>query len=235
MEPGPYSPPIFWAHVLLGIGAAVVILIPVLAQKGSQLHRKSGQVFAIGMSVAAVSALYFSSLRFAPPAILSAVTALYAIGTAILVLRERTGWKRMLQRGLSLLPWLMILFTVAMVAMAMSFEAPPEQQIFFVVFGVIMVGFNLWLIWLGRRFARLASPSKLDRYRRHGLMMAVVATEVVRAPLMSFGPPFLGPNTTALYMFGPYLLVPIVYFATLPAWVKRGDEVRAAKLSTAAA
>lgn len=224
MEPGPYSPPIFWAHVVLGIAAAVIILIPLLAQKGSRLHRKSGQIFALGMAVAAVSALYFSTLRFAPPAILSAVTALYAMGTAVLVLRERTGWRRTLQRSLPLLPWLMILFTVAMVVMAMSFDSPPEQRIFFALFGVIMVGFNLWLIWLARRFGRISAPSKLDRYRRHGLLMAVVATEVVRAPLMSFGPPFLGPNTTALYMFGPYMLIPLIYFATLPGWVKKGGR-----------
>lgn len=232
MEPGPYHPLIYWPHVAFGIFTALVVLVPILSRKGSTLHRQSGRLFVIAMAIAAVSALYFSSINFVPPAILSAITALYAIGAAILTLRARVGWRKHLEWALLFVPLLLFLFTLASLAMAMGApERPPVVVI--VVFATVMFGFYGWLAWGDLAYLRAKDVSKIRRYRRHAVRMAIVATEVVRAPLMSFGPQFLGELTGSLYMFGPYALVPLIYYGAMPTWVKSSEEARAAKLSTA--
>lgn len=234
MEPGPYHPLFYWPHVAFGISTALVVLVPIFSRKGSTLHRQSGRLFAIAMAIAAVSALYFSSIVFAPPAILSAITAIYAIGAAILTLRARRGWRKHLERALLLVPLLLFLFTLASLAMAIGApERPPIAVI--VVFAGVMLGLYGWLTWGDFSYLRASDVTKLRRYRRHAVRMAIVATEVVRAPLMSFGPPIFGELTGSFYMFAPYVLVPLIYYGAMPAWVKVGDEAYAAKLSTAIA
>ena len=104
-EPGPFNPLIYWVHVVLGFGSAVFVIGALAARKGSNLHKRSGQLFAITMGAAAVSALYFFAAGPpAPPILISALAAIYAIGMAILSLRPRSGIWYAVQSGLAIIP-----------------------------------------------------------------------------------------------------------------------------------
>ena len=51
--------------------------------------------------------------------------------------------------------------------------------------------------------------------------MALVAAEVVRAPLVSMGPPIIGDASFDLYAYGTFLLIPLFYFLALPSNLAR--------------
>ncbi|MEM6584367.1 MAG: hypothetical protein AAF692_01295 [Pseudomonadota bacterium] len=57
LDPGEFDPTLYWLHVVLGFSTVVFVILALASQKGSALHRRSGQLFSIGMRVAALTAL----------------------------------------------------------------------------------------------------------------------------------------------------------------------------------
>ena len=237
MEPGPFHPLVYWPHVVFGILSIALALVAIFAAKGSRLHRRSGQLFAAFMGIAAITAILFSIVRFAPPALFSAFSVLYGIGMGILSLRVRRGGWKILQSVLPIIPLAMALLGVAALA---SLYLSPEPMplalklVMTIIVGAVIVFFG-WLFVGDIKFLRAPAPDRLRRFKRHALRMAVAAAETVRAPLISFGPD-LGPDgalSFPVYFFGPFLLIPLIYYLAMPGWVKKGEEARAAKVSTA--
>ncbi len=218
-DPGPLNPLAYWLHVVLGFSTVVFALLALSSRKGGQLHRRAGQVFAVAMIVAALTAMqFFAVIGPAPPVAVSALSAIYCIGMAILSVRHRTGWQRALQWAMILIPVAIALLYVAFIAFAFIF---PEVPLYLAILGPLAATIYAVMAWSDWKFMRSASVSKSQRARRHGLRMAVACVEVVRAPAISFGPQFLGEATFDLYSFGPYLLVPVFYFLALPDWLKQ--------------
>lgn len=240
MEPGPYHAAVYWPHVVFGSASIALALAAIFAAKGGRLHRRTGQGFALFMGIAAVTAIAFSFVRPAPAALFSAFSVLYGIGMGILSLRARTGGWKALQWALVVLPLLLGLAVLTMIP-GMFVEGAPfiplPIKVVLIAAIVTVAVFQFWLLVADVKFLRAPDPDRLRRFRRHALRMALAAAETVRAPLISFGPP-LGADgllSFPVYFFGPFLLIPIIYTLAMPAWVKAGEEARAAKLSTAVA
>lgn len=169
-------------------------------------------------AIAAVTALYFFAAGPpAPPVLISALAALYAIGMAILSLRPRTGVWFVLQAALVAIPALIGLLYVAFAAFVLTV---PDVPTYLAFVGPAAGVLFLIIAWKDIGFLRTAEPTRPRRLRRHGFRMALVAAEVVRAPLVSMGPLFIGEATFDLYSYGAFLLVPLFYYLALPGWLK---------------
>ena len=223
MSPGPYSPFIYWPHVVLGIASVFLVIVAIFAAKGSKLHRQTGRFFAIFMGIAAITAIGFAIVRTAPAPIISSLIAIYSIGAGWLTLRKRSGPGLWLQRILVLVPVLLTIFVLG------NIVGGANQGVAALVFGIIILGplaalFAL-MAWGDIRYLRSEQDDRFRQFRRHALRMAVAASEVLRAPLMSFGPP-LGALTFPVYFVGPFLLVPLIYFLAMPRWIKEREQRR---------
>lgn len=225
LESDPFNPLVYWPHVVLGIGSVFAVLFAVFSAKGSKLHRTSGIVFSFAMGVAAITAVLFSVWRFAPPALFSSISVLYGIGMGILSLRARSGGWRALQRLLVILPFVLGLVGIAAVASLFFQDLPVGIRLLAGTAASMVVVFFLSLVWKDIAFLRTGETDRFRRLRRHALRMAIAGAEVVRAPLLSFGPPIgaEGALSFPLYFFGPFLLIPLIYYLAMPTWVKRRD------------
>ena len=218
-EPGEFNPLIYWVHVVLGFGSALFVVVALASRKGSLLHRRAGQFFAVSMGAAALSALYFFAAGPpAPPVLISATASIYGIGMAIMSLKDRKGIWRAMQAILAIVSILIGLLYVAFVAFAVMV---PEIPIYLALLGPAAGILFLAMGWQDIGFLRAQAPTSNRRLKRHALRMALVAAEVVRAPAVSFGPQFLGDATFDFYSFGPFLLIPLIYFLALPDWIKQ--------------
>lgn len=243
LESSPFNPLVYWPHVVLGISSIAFAFIAIGSRKGGQRHRQAGRLFAITMSIAALTAAAFSFVRFAPPALFSAVVALYGIGMAVLSLRRRDGALRRLEVSLSVVPALIAL--VAAIAAVMALLPPPPGVEVPLFMRLTMSSLSLAVAILFAalafgdvRFLRSATPTRSRRYRRHAMRMALAVTEILRAPLISFGPP-LGADgllSFPVYFFGPFFLIPAIYFLAMPQWLKaaNGTEVAEGREASAA-
>ncbi|MEI3611464.1 DUF2306 domain-containing protein [Pseudogracilibacillus sp. SO30301A] len=54
-----------WAHIIGGFLALFVFWIPIITRKGSKIHRRSGWVYVVAMSIVSISALYMGVYRLA--------------------------------------------------------------------------------------------------------------------------------------------------------------------------
>ncbi|MEM6859087.1 MAG: hypothetical protein AAF559_14580, partial [Pseudomonadota bacterium] len=218
LDPGEFDPTLYWLHVVLGFSTVVFVIGALASGKGSALHKRSGQLFSIGMSVAALTALVgFGRGVPPPPPMISALAALYGIGMAILSLKAQRGFWKALQFGLVLIPVAIGLLYVAFIGFVL---ANPDFPRYLIVLGPAAGMLFLVMAWKDVKFLRESNVGRDRRLKRHGWRMALVAAEVVRAPAVSFGPQFLGDATFDFYAFGSFLLVPLCYFLSLPTWLK---------------
>jgi hypothetical protein len=232
LESGPFNPFVYWPHVVLGISSVFFAAIAIGSRKGSKQHRQSGWVFAVAMSVAAITAIAFSFVRFAPAAIFSSAVVLYGTGMAILTLRRREGALRLAQATIAIVPIAIALAALAAAAAAVLIPPPPDLGVSLAMqLAVGGLALAVAILFAGLaigdfRFLRAAQPSKARHYRRHALRMALAVTEVLRAPLISFGPPLgaEGLLSFPVYFFGPFLLIPAIYFLAMPDWLKSGNR-----------
>lgn len=225
LESDPFNPLVYWPHVVLGISSVFAVLAAIFSAKGSPLHRKAGITFSVAMGVAATTAILFSFWRFAPNALFSSFTVAYGIGMGILSLRPRAGGWRVAQWLLVIIPIMATLFALIGIASLFAAQLPLPLLATGIALSSSVAIFFAVLAWKDIAFLRGGDADRFDRLRRHALRMAVAGAEVVRAPLMSFGPP-IGPDgalTIPLYFFGPFLLIPLIYFLAMPNWVKRRD------------
>ncbi len=218
-EAGPAYAYTYYAHAAIGFGAAALGLVALVSRKSGVWHRRAGQVFIAAMTFAAVTALYFFATRVpGPPVLMSALVSLYGMGMAILSLKPRTGGWFALQVGLVAVPFLVGLIHFASIAAAIYVPQIPIYLVFLAPFAgalFLIVG------WRDIQFLRAGEVDRGRRLRRHAFRMALVCLEVVRAPLQSFGPRFLGEeNSFQFYAFAPYILLPLILWLAVPAWLK---------------
>lgn len=209
-----------WLHLLLGFGAAAAAILALSVRKGGKLHRWSGWVFAAGMTIAAFTAWGFMLARPLPLAMIQATLAIYGLLTAILALNPHWRGARVGEWGaFVLLIGLMAGCIVTAVNLYATGAAPPVGPL---VFFAILAVFGV-LDW---KYLRSDAPSRIDRIRRHALRMALVFSETVRAPLLTFSDE-LGIPFPAI-VFGSFLLIPLVYFGAGGRYVRRSDAMSAA-------
>lgn len=212
----------YYAHAAIGFAAAAMALVALISQKGGAYHRRSGQLFLGAMGFAAVSALYFVVTRVpAPPVLIGALISIYAMAMAVLSLKPQTGAWFVAQVASAAIPFLVGFFYFSYVAAAIMF---PDVPGYVGVLGPMAGVLFLVIGWKDVGFLRARNVDRPRRLQRHGFRMALVCTQVVSAPLQSFGPLFLGEeHSFQFYAFAPFLLVPLIVWVATPAWLKAGE------------
>lgn len=197
------------AHLVLGVGAAVAAVVALASAKGGRVHRWAGWVFAAGMAVAALTAWLFMIAAPLPLAMIQATFALYGLGTALLAINPHWRGARAGERAL-LGVLALVMAGIAAVSVRFALAGTPfflAPAAFFAILAYFAV---LDVRWLRRG----STVTRLDRVRRHALRMALVVSETVRAPTITFADD-LGLPIPAI-VFGSFLLVPLIYFAFTP-------------------
>ena len=212
----------YYAHAAIGFAAAGMALVALTSRKGGVWHRRSGQLFLFAMGFAALSALYFVVTRIpAPPVLIGALMSIYAMAMAVLSLKPQTGAWFIAQVASAAIPFLLGLFYFSYIAAAIMVPGVPG---YVGVLGPMAGVLFLAIGWKDVGFLRASKVDRPRRLRRHGFRMALVCTQVVSAPLQSFGPLFLGEeHSFQFYAFAPFLLVPLIVWLATPAWLKADD------------
>ncbi|MCT2559442.1 hypothetical protein N0B51_10670 [Tsuneonella sp. YG55] len=198
----------------------------IAARKGGPLHRRSGQLFAASMGFAAATACIFALQLGEIATAVSGLTALYGIGMGILTVRRRTGLLRALSWILAALAALLSLFAVGSLVMGLVQGAGAGSPGAFVPFalGLAVLGMLYGALALGDwQFLRQGAVARTRRLRRHAVRFALAATEIVRAPLITFAPPVFGEATFPAYFFGPLILIPFIAYFALPGWLRHEE------------
>ena len=175
-DPSPFHPVPYWLHLLVGALGLLGAIAALATRKGGRVHRYAGRVFMAGVAVAATSAIYFSFMRFAPPAILSAVVAVYAVSTSWLAIRRAGAGVRRLETTLSIVVLIAFLLFGVMASFAVARGVAP----FLDAFTVAVPPFFLLLgdAWYFAHYDRRPRV----RLFRHVSRMAWTLTIAVRAP-----------------------------------------------------
>lgn len=150
--PDPFAALLF-THIATGFGCVVVGLAPIMTRKGSRLHRLSGRVFAVLMTVLLVFAWGMTALR--PNAYFLALSAAATLGlfSGLRGLRRKRPDLRHENRArpldwIATLAAMIIGVLVLWLALTGRSDAPP-QILIALAYGSLSLG--AWDIW---RFAR---------------------------------------------------------------------------------
>lgn len=201
-DPAPFDPLSYWAHLAIGSIALLAALVALSTGKGGRWHKRAGWLFMGGVAVAATTAIIFSFTRFAPPAILSALVAFYAITTSWLAIRRRDAGVKRLEMALSaLLLITTLLFLIATSrALALGIATLPGA------FSLIVIPLAL-LAGDGWYFTHYDQRPRV-RLFRHVSRMAWTLVIAVRAPLFELTDD-LSLNRDLVVML-PLLIAPLV-------------------------
>lgn len=87
--------PVLGLHIAAGLAASAVGLVPILARKGSRLHRLSGRLFAGLMATLLACAWLMTALKFSPYFLALSATATMGLFSGLRVLgRKRPDLRR---------------------------------------------------------------------------------------------------------------------------------------------
>ncbi len=228
LDPQNLNPFAYWPHVALGVASVVLAIVALAAAKGSRVHRIAGVAFSVTMGVAASTALLFQFDRPGGAAAVSALTALYGIGTGALGVRPRAGALRALELASMLIAPGLALFCWGSLAMFGLQGIPPgrEAEAYSMFAGVVVLALIYSAFVYGDvRYLRAKNVTPARLQRRHAVRMATAATEVVRAPLITFAPPLFGGATFPVYFFGPLLLIPLIYVTFVPRRLRQAPAI----------
>lgn len=196
-------------HLALGFSAAGAAVVALSARKGDRTHRYAGWVFAIAMTIAALTAWAFMIARPLPLAMVQATMTFYGLGMALLAINPHWQRAKAIEWALFIV---LIVVLAGMIAVSVNlyraggpvpFVAPLIMAAIFAVFLV-----SDW------RYLRLERVSRFNRLRRHSLYMALTLSFTVSAPLITFADDLALP--VPAIVFGSFLLIPLVYYAFTP-------------------
>ena len=118
----PYDPISYFAHVGFGFLAVAGAITALSVRKGSPLHKKSGWLFAIPMTVAAVTSFIFE-IEFdqsRPLVIIMSAATLYLLATSILALRNDWSHAPIAEKLLVIVPAALFVITTLILIRSVS-------------------------------------------------------------------------------------------------------------------
>lgn len=145
--------PILALHIATGFAVSVVGLAPILTAKGSRLHRLSGRLFVILMTVLLIAAWAMTALHFTAYLLGLSATATYHVFSGIRVLSRKRPDVRVQDRA-SFVDWMaaMAVIGVGLVVLALILtnrSEGPSAVSGGLAFAALT--FGSWDLW---RFAR---------------------------------------------------------------------------------
>lgn len=216
-NPAPFDALSYYGHIVIGIFGLLAAVVALSTKKGSTIHILAGRIFGSCILVVAITSLILLSVRMAPPLLVAALTAVYAIGTAILALRPASANIKTMEYGL-------FLFEIAVVALFLSFAVPQMMAGNIPPIGPIVILIIPAILLAGDvHFFRNAPRRAELRIRRHLARMIWAFIISVRAPLAEIYSQ-LG-LSEALLLFGPLLIAPAMILLFLRRYPKKLQPV----------
>lgn len=216
-NPAPFDALSYYGHIVIGIIGLLSAVVALSTKKGTTIHVLAGRTFATCILVVAITSLILLSVRMAPPLLVAALTAVYAIGTAILALRPASRKIQAMEYGL-------FIFEIAVVAIFLTFAVPqiiagnipPIGPVVILIIPVILLAGDI-------HFFRNTGRRTALRIRRHLARMIWAFVIAVRAPLAEIYSQLEIP--VAVILFGPLVIAPAMIVLFLRRYPKKPRPV----------
>jgi uncharacterized membrane protein len=196
--PDPFLP-LLIVHISAGFCAVLVGVMPILTRKGSRLHRLSGRVFAVLMTILLVCAWAMTALRPNAYFLGLSATASLALFSGLRVLGRKRPDLRAADRA-RLLDWIATIGIVGVglliigLALTGHSDAPPQILIALAYGSLSLGGWDLW------RFARPTDwPFSQDLWMYEHLWKTLGAYSAVLSAFSGNFLRFLPPPWSALW------------------------------------
>lgn len=198
----PFDPISYYIHIIIGVVGLVAGMIALLTKKGSQPHILAGRTFAICVVIVSITSAVLLSVRMIPPLMMAAMTAVYAVGTAILALRTATPNVKKIEYGLSIAECLVIaVFVYISIPQVMQGNIPPIGPLAILAIPIILLvgDYNFY-----------RNPEQRPRMRvfRHLSRMIWALIVAIRAPIVEFNVVLQIP--TPIILFAPLIVAPVL-------------------------
>lgn len=200
----PFDPISYYLHITIGLVGLFAALVALGTKKGSQPHIYAGRIFAICVVIVSITSAVLLSVRMVAPLLLAAMTAVYAIGTAVLALRPGTQTVRSLEFSLSIAQIVVVaMFLFLAIPQVMQSNIPPIGPLVLLAIPIILLVGDL-------NFYR--KPDQRDRLRvlRHMSRMIWAFVVVVRAPIVEVNVVLQIP--APIILFAPLIIAPLLIF-----------------------
>ncbi|MGB5484061.1 hypothetical protein [Parasphingorhabdus sp.] len=199
-NPAPFDALSYYAHIVIGMFGLLAAVVALSTKKGSSIHILAGRTFATCILVVAITSLILLSVRMAPPLLVAALTAVYAIGTAILALKPASAKTKMMEYGLFIFEIAVVaIFLTLAIPQMMAGNIPPIGPLVILIIPVILLAGDI-------HFYRNAHRRSALRIRRHLARMIWAFIIAVRAPLAEIYSQLDIP--VAVILFGPLVIAP---------------------------
>jgi hypothetical protein len=212
-----------WIHIIAGLMAIASGAIAMIAAKGSPLHRKSGNVFAISMlimtSTAAIVSLF---LRTDHVTGVAALFTAYLVCTSWLVTKRTVLESRALLEGFALVAAVLGVYSLnlwfdflADPKTLITKNSPPQTLLVFGAISLLCAALDLRMIWAGK----IAGAHRLIRHLWRMCFAMLIATGSFFTGQMQVFPTFIR-KSSLLGM--PLLAIPVLLvLVTMLYWLVR--------------
>lgn len=216
-NPAPFDALSYYAHIAIGTVGLLAAIIALSTRKGSKIHILAGRIFSASILLVAISSLILLSVRMTPPLLVAALTAVYAVGTAILALKPASMKTRMMEYGLFIFEIAVVAIFLAMaVPQIIGGNIPPIGPLVILVIPLILLAGDV-------HFFRNADQRPVLRIGRHLARMIWAFIIAVRAPLAEIYAELEIP--VAIILFGPIVIAPAMILIFLRKYPGKAQPV----------
>ncbi|MEH6702542.1 hypothetical protein [Parasphingorhabdus sp.] len=216
-NPAPFDALSYYAHIAIGLIGLIAAIIALSTRKGSNIHVLAGRVFSTCILIVAITSLILLSVRMAPPLLVAALTAVYAVGTAILALKPDSTTTRRMEYGF-------FIFEIIVVAIFLAIAIPQIMGGNIPLIGpLVILAIPIILLAGDLHFFRNARQRAMLRIRRHLARMIWAFIIAVRAPLTEIYAELDLP--VALILFGPLVIAPAMIMIFLRKYARKPREI----------
>lgn len=216
-NPAPFDALSYYGHIAIGIIGLLAAIIALATRKGSNVHILAGRSFASCILLVAITSLILLSVRMAPPLFVAALTAVYAVGTAILVLKPTTKKIEMMEYGLFVFEIFVVgIFLTMAIPQIIAGNIPAIGPLVILVIPIILLAGDV-------HFFRNAHRRPVLRLRRHLARMIWAFIIAVRAPLAEIYTELDMP--VAVLLFGPLVVAPVMIMIFLNKYARKPGPI----------
>jgi len=200
----PFDPISYYVHIAIGLIGLIAGLIALAAKKGSKPHIIAGRTFVACIVIVSVTSSVLLSVRMVAPLLMATMTAVYAVGTALLALRPATPMIKTLEYGLSLAEAIVVvMFLYMALPQVAEGNIPPIGP-------VVILAIPLILLVGDVNFYRKLDQRPQLRVLRHMSRMIWALIVAIRAPIVEVNAVLQIP--APLILFAPLIIAPLMIF-----------------------
>lgn len=200
LDPSPFGPLSYYTHMIIGTLGLIAAIVAMSVTKGNRIHIWAGRMFIFSIMIVAITSLAMLSLRMAPPLLVAALTAIYAVATAYLALKPATKAVKRSEYGLFFVECAVLV--VFMIMAGANIAAGNINPI-----GPIVIAFIPMILLAGDiNFFRKSDQRSRLRVRRHLARMIWAFVIAIRAPITEFYQELS--LSVGIILFAPLVIAP---------------------------